>query len=80
MALLNTIERVCAKNGVAGVLSAAKGVPLVSGLTTGVPEPNATAGWVCPAGRCDRVVLSEEDPTTRVCAITGEPMKAVQSS
>ena len=80
MALLNALERVCAKNGVAGVLSTAKGAPFVPGLTDVAQEPNAAAGWVCPSGRCNRVVLSDEDPGIRVCAIAGDPMRAVRSA
>jgi hypothetical protein len=68
LAWLQAIEDACARKGLAGITSREHGFrPLPAGLsaTSNIPV------WVCPRGRCDRVVLPEEAQTPPVCAVTG---------
>jgi hypothetical protein len=54
LAWLNDIEDACASEGLAGVTSREHAFrPLPPGYETSGPQ-----AWVCPRGRCDRVVLT----------------------
>jgi len=65
---VETIEDACARKGLAGITSREYIFrPLPAGLS-GTPGAQA---WVCPRGRCDRVVLPEETVPTPVCAVAG---------
>lgn len=75
LAWVQAIDDACArKKGLVGITSGEKSFR---------PLPPGPAGdldcraWVCPRGRCDRVVLSEETRTSPVCAAAnGTPMSA----
>ena len=67
LAWLNDIEDACASEGLAGVTSREHAFrPLPPGYETSGPQ-----AWVCPRGRCDRVVLPEEARTPPVCEVAG---------
>ena len=72
---VQAIEDACARNGLVGITSREYAFrPLPIGLSATADFP----AWVCPRGRCDRVVLSDEaQQTPPVCAAVGEtPMNA----
>jgi hypothetical protein len=66
-ALLDEIEEVCKRCGLAGIMRG--GV-----LPRGFSLPALPCGWVCPRGVCDRVVLPEEEARLRSCSATGTSM------
>jgi hypothetical protein len=74
LAWVQAIEDACARKGLAGITSRGKAFrPLPTGLSAASGFPV----WVCPRGRCDRVVLPEEAQTPPVCAVAGgTPMSA----
>jgi hypothetical protein len=74
IALIDAVERGCARQGLAGLTnrggrlpSGYTALPSVSyaGLPTGTSE---TAGWTCPLGRCSRVVIPDESAVAPDCA------------
>lgn len=66
LACVRAIENACARKGLAGITSRDKAFrPLPPGTS---PIPGLRA-WVCPWGRCDRVVLPEETQAPPVCVV-----------
>ena len=68
--LLGAIDDACARRGLVGLTSREPG--------TGVLPPGMvtveTSAWVCPRGRCDRVVLPDESAAPVCSATGGAPM------
>ena len=64
--LLAAIERACARRGLVGLTTREPGAGT---LPPGMSTSDGSA-WVCPRGRCDRVVLPEESAAP-VCSATG---------
>ncbi|MEU9731420.1 hypothetical protein [Streptomyces sp. NPDC048002] len=65
-ALLDTIGRAAAAQGLPGLTSSVRGpVPSLPQGMLGGPE---NLGWTCPLARCTRVVLAGESEGTPVCA------------
>jgi len=65
--LLDAIDEACKRAGLDGFSRGAGYRPLPPGaaLVAG------TDSWVCPLGRCDRVVLAEEATAVPACAVGG---------
>lgn len=72
LAWVQVIEDACARKGLTGITSREHAFrPLPAGLSA---APGSGA-WVCPRGRCDRVVLPEEAQAPPACAVArGTPM------
>jgi hypothetical protein len=76
--LLDAIEDACARRGLSALEVREFGdVRLPPGFEHGAPSsggagPNA---WVCPWGRCGRVVFPDETPAPPDCAAGGEPLR-----
>jgi hypothetical protein len=68
LAWLQAIEDACARKGLAGIASRELAF---RPLPTGLSAASGSRAWVCPRGRCDRVVLPEEAQTPPVCAVAG---------
>lgn len=62
---LQAIEDACARKGLAGVTSREHA------FRPPFPGVSDSWAWVCPRGRCDRVVLPEKARTPPVCAMDG---------
>ncbi|MET8206230.1 hypothetical protein ABZT51_09315 [Streptomyces sp. NPDC005373] len=80
--LLDAIEEGCARHGLAALdLRAHKDVRLPDGfrLASGEAAPlsdwAAGGAWVCPWGRCGRVVFPDEVPARPECAAGREPLR-----
>lgn len=85
--LLDAIEDACARHGLAAldVRGPADGRPGDGRLPPGfalapsgaaVNGADAVDAWVCPWGRCDRVVFPEEAAIPPACAGGDEPLRA----
>jgi hypothetical protein len=71
---MRAIEDACARKGLTGIISREH---TFRPLPTGLSAASDSRAWVCPQGRCDRVVLPEEAQTPPVCAVAGgAPMSA----
>jgi hypothetical protein len=75
LAWVQDIEDACASKGLVGITSREHAFrPLPEGLFAA----HGSRAWVCPRGRCDRVVLPEDAQAPPVCAVAGgAPMKAL---
>jgi len=73
LAWLQVIEDACASKGLVGITSREHAFrPLPAGL---FPASDLSA-WVCPRGRCDRVVLPDEAQAPPACVVAGgTPMR-----
>ena len=65
LAWLQAIDDACARKGLAGIISREQV------FRPPFPGVSDSWAWVCPRGRCDRVVLPEEAQTPPVCAVNG---------
>jgi hypothetical protein len=68
LAWMQAIEDACALKRLAGITSRGKAF---RPLPPGPSEASDFRAWVCPRGRCDRVVLPEEAQTPPACAVAG---------
>lgn len=73
LAWIQAIEEACARTGLVGITSRDKAF---HPLPPGVSPDSRVRAWVCPRGRCGRVVLPEETQTPPVCVVGGgTPMR-----
>jgi hypothetical protein len=69
LAWVQAIEDTCARKGLVGITSREHAF---RPLPPGPFEASGLRAWVCPRGRCDRVVLPDEVQAAPVCAVAGE--------
>ncbi|MFF5254116.1 hypothetical protein ACFY4K_19005 [Streptomyces leeuwenhoekii] len=81
--LLDAIEEACARHGLAALdLRDHKDTRLPAGFRLTPDEAESRQGepaggaWVCPWGRCGRVVFPDEVPARPECTAGGEPLRS----